>query len=272
MSIGGALTPKAPFSQQHSISAYTTAAYQVLGGSQERYYKTGDKSDPTNWRPIALGCTISKVYSSRLYSRMQQWVCDGDVLRKCQKGFLPFDEVYEHNFILQKRLDAVRTGRGDICMAFLDFANAFGSVAHNASADAVRYAGAGETFTAIVQDLYRENAATITAEGGFTDPITIAACIRQGCPLSGLLFNMVIDPIIRAVQGGAGRHAVFAYADECATLQMRINTINTIRINMAVSALTDVVTKRMRRPDEQADIEAYLAERRKATSGQPPPR
>lgn len=198
-------------------------------------YKKGDRGDPTNWRPISLGTTISKLYAGCLAARMQQWISDEDVLCRSQKGFLPHDGVFEHNFVLQERMDAARTGGGDICVGFLDFANAFGSVAHSAVEEAVRSSGAGEAFTAIIRDLYDANTTTIVAEGGSTDPITISAGIRQGCPLSGVLFNLVIDPVVRAVQGGERRHNILAYADDLtpladdiATLQTRIDLIATM--------------------------------------------
>ncbi|KAL1475346.1 hypothetical protein MTO96_037362 [Rhipicephalus appendiculatus] len=113
---------------------------------------------------------------------MQQWVCDHDVLSRCQKGFLPHDGVFEHNFVLQERLDAARAGGGDLCVAFLDFANAFGSVPHNALIDSLRGAGAGEDFCAIVADLYRDNASRIVAEAGTTAPVSISARHQTGLP------------------------------------------------------------------------------------------
>ncbi|XP_070385020.1 uncharacterized protein [Dermacentor albipictus] len=165
-------------------------------------YKKGDREDPTNWRPIALGRTIAKLYAGCLTTRLQRWLGDHAVLSRCQKGFLPHDGVFEHNFMLQGRLDDARTGGGELCVGFLDFANAFGSVAHQALVDAVRGAGAGEAFATIVEDLYRANTTCVVAAAGITEPITIGAGLRQGCPLSGLLFNLVVDPVIRAVQGG----------------------------------------------------------------------
>lgn len=70
---------------------------------------------------------------------------------------------------------------------------------------------------------------------GATEPIDIAAGNWQGCPLSGLLFNMALDPLVRAVQGGGQRHAVLAYADDLtaladdpAMLQEKIDLITTL--------------------------------------------
>ncbi|KAL1415237.1 hypothetical protein MTO96_029507 [Rhipicephalus appendiculatus] len=141
-------------------------------------------------RPIALGRTIAKLYAGCLTTRLQRWLGDHAVLSRCQKGFLPHDGVFEYNFVLQGRLDDARTGGGELCVGFLDYANAFGSVAHQALVDAVRGAGAGQAFTAIVEERYRANTTCAVAAAGTTEPINIGAGLRQGCPLSGLLFNM----------------------------------------------------------------------------------
>nr|XP_054921179.1 uncharacterized protein LOC129381932 [Dermacentor andersoni] len=204
-------------------------------------HKKGDREDPTNWRPIALGRTIAKLYAGCLTTRLQRWLGDHAVLSRCQKGFLPHDGVFEHNFVLRGRLDDARTGGGELCVGFLDFANAFGSVAHQALVDAVRGAGAGEAFATIVEDLYRANTTCVVAAAGITEPITIGAGLRQGCPLSGLLFNLVVDPVIRAVQGGDKQHNILAYADDLTllaadptTLQSRLDRVAALSARLAL--------------------------------------
>lgn len=118
-------------------------------------------------------------------------------------------------------------GGTDVYVVFLDFANAFGSVPHNALIDAVLGAGAGDHFGDIVNELY--NTTAVVGGDGATEPIRIDSGIRKECPLSGLLFNLVVDPIIRAVQEGNGRPNILPYADDLTpmandrdTLQQRI--------------------------------------------------
>ncbi|KAL1415306.1 hypothetical protein MTO96_029577 [Rhipicephalus appendiculatus] len=82
-----------------------------------------------------------------------------------------------------------------------DFTNAYGSVPHKALLEALRGAGAGEVSTALIADLYAANPTQIIAANGLTDPIPIQAGRRQGHPLSGLLINLVANPVIRVVQG-----------------------------------------------------------------------
>ncbi|KFM74130.1 hypothetical protein X975_08839, partial [Stegodyphus mimosarum] len=38
--------------------------------------------------------------------------------------------------------------------------------------------------------------------------------VRQGCPLSGLIFNLTLDPIIRTIQSTSSLHNILAYADD----------------------------------------------------------
>lgn len=205
-------------------------------------YKKGDPSVPGNWRPIALGCTASKLYAKCLASRLQAWIMDHQVLSRCQKGFLPYDGVFELNYIFQHRMDAARAGGTEFCAALLDFANAYGSVPHQALLDALRGSGAGETFTALIEDLYRDNQTVIVAAEGTTDPVVIHSGLRQGCPLSGLLFNLVIDPVVRGVQGTGDDHNILAYADDLtpladcpALLQQRIDMVEALSTPLGLS-------------------------------------
>lgn len=156
----------------------------------------------------------AKLYAKCLAARLQTWIVQHAVLSRCQKDFLPADGVFELNYILQHRLDATRSGGPDLCAALLDFTNAYRSVPHQALLDALRGSGAGDLFTDLIADIYRGNHTVIVADEGDTEPVPIMDGLRQGCPLSGLLFNLVVDPIIREVQGADEVRNILAYADD----------------------------------------------------------
>ncbi|EEC14762.1 hypothetical protein IscW_ISCW010419 [Ixodes scapularis] len=65
------------------------------------------------------------------------WLLEHDVLSRT-KRFLPYDGVFEHNYVLQRRMDEVRTTSRDPCTGFLDLSNAFGCDVLNAIVDVVR--------------------------------------------------------------------------------------------------------------------------------------
>ena len=47
---------------------------------------------------------------------------------------------------------------------------------------------------------------------GGTNNIDIQAGIKEGCPISALLFNIAIDSIIRRLQGDEPKHKILDYA------------------------------------------------------------
>ncbi|GIY55745.1 retrovirus-related Pol polyprotein from type-2 retrotransposable element R2DM [Caerostris darwini] len=116
---------------------------------------------------------------------------------------MPFDGVIEHNFLLQTAIEKARASKRDICTAWLDVSNAFGTLPHCAIFNALRCNGVGESFVQLVEDIYTQSTTSILTEEGVSVPVPVSSGVKQGCPLSGLLFNITIDPVIREIQGSS---------------------------------------------------------------------
>ncbi|GFS45748.1 retrovirus-related Pol polyprotein from type-1 retrotransposable element R2 [Nephila pilipes] len=82
-------------------------------------------------------------------------------------------------------------------MAWLDLENAFGSVPHSFILGALERAGVPESTTALVSALYNGSTSVIRVELGWTDPIPMCAGVRQGCPLTSIIFNLTLEQILR---------------------------------------------------------------------------
>lgn len=54
----------------------------------------------------------------------------------------------------------------------------------------------GENFISYVQLLYSEVFVIVKAGGGLSAPTPVLKGIRQGCPLSGQLYSLVIEPLL----------------------------------------------------------------------------
>jgi hypothetical protein len=50
-------------------------------------YKKGDKTDPSNYRPISLLTSFSKVIEKALYNRLIEYVNNNKILNSQQFGF-----------------------------------------------------------------------------------------------------------------------------------------------------------------------------------------
>ena len=62
--------------------------------------------------------------------------------------------------------------------------------------------------------MYSEQHATISMGGITSDQFQVASGVRQGDPLSPLLFNIFINSVLIKVQGESNIPQILAYADD----------------------------------------------------------
>lgn len=92
----------------------------------------------------------------------------------------------------------------DICNGFnvnvgftaLDQEKAFDRVDHNYLFNVLKVFGFGETFLNLIQLLYNGASCMVKIGGTLSRPIPILRGIRQGCPLSGQLYSLAIEPLL----------------------------------------------------------------------------
>ncbi|GFU30096.1 retrovirus-related Pol polyprotein from type-2 retrotransposable element R2DM, partial [Nephila pilipes] len=201
--------------------------------------KKGDPALLENWRPITLSNTIYKLFSKCLARRLQDWCEMHEVLSPCQKGFTPFDGVIEHNFVIGQHLEAARRNHTQSFLVWLDISNAFGSVPHDVIFSAMANAGIDSEFIELIKNMYIESSTKIFSNEGTTDPIPISCGVKQGCPLSGILFNLSINHILQELQKNECSHSILAFADDLVLLGKDQEDVQEM-INKVVLMLQDI--------------------------------
>ncbi|KYO47403.1 hypothetical protein Y1Q_0001209 [Alligator mississippiensis] len=112
---------------------------------------------------------------------------------------------YEHNFTLQMALDNSWRTRKQCPVAWLDISNTFGSVPHRHIFSTLRELGLPDGVIDLVRELYHSCTMTVRTTNGETAEIPIQLGVRQGCPLSPIIINLAMEPLLRAMAGGPGR-------------------------------------------------------------------
>lgn len=84
----------------------------------------------------------------------------------------------------------------------LDFEKAFDRVEHRYLFDVLKSFGFGENFIKWVRILYKGAVTRIKCNGFLTKSFRITRSIRQGCPLSALLYSLVAEPLGLAIKQG----------------------------------------------------------------------
>lgn len=77
----------------------------------------------------------------------------------------------------------------------LDLKDAFGSISHAAIFAAFDAAGIGPIYIPLLEDIYTGNITQLLTDDGLSEDINVTSGVKQGFPLSGLAFNITIDPL-----------------------------------------------------------------------------
>ena len=114
-------------------------------------------------------------------------------------------------------------------MVNLDQKKAFDNVDHGYLFNTMRAMGFGSRFINYLQILYGDAESFVKVNGSLTTPFLFEKGIRQGCPLSGLLYSIAIEPLLNTLRNKLINHdfqipgtdftcAVSAYADDVSVL------------------------------------------------------
>lgn len=164
-------------------------------------YKAGDENEMKNWRPINLINTIPRLYGICIADRLTKWVLDNKILSREQKGFVSMEKGRsEHNFVLQTIIEDVEENDEKVFMCFMDFENAFGSLGHETIMEVLQLIGVSDTLTfCIISDFIQKNSTQIVTDLGRTGDIPCERGLPQGCALSNILFDLVLEPLVRCM-------------------------------------------------------------------------
>jgi hypothetical protein len=105
--------------------------------------------------------------------------------------------------------------RSSICIVSLDFKEAFDKISHDYLFQILEDYGLSSRFQQYIRGMYQDATSSIHINGHTTSKIPINFSVRQGCPMSMLLFAICIDPLIRALANNLPKIKVGSSAGIC---------------------------------------------------------
>jgi pentatricopeptide repeat protein len=158
--------------------------------------KSGDLKDLNNQRPISLLSCQYKIYTQLIYRRLQKYMENYNLLENLQCGFRSNTSASEAIKALIAILEDSRQYKKEIHLLYLDIKKAFDSVQHWAIQETLTFYGIPKHFRKIINSLYKDIYAQIIFPFGITDNFNLEAGVRQGDPLSPLLFIIFLNPLL----------------------------------------------------------------------------
>ena len=163
-------------------------------------YKKGDPALLSSWRPISLQAAVTKIFMKLLQRRLLAALLRDGILSRMQKGFVNADGCLEHVQMLTMALNDSRRGYTSIYGAFYDLKNAFGSVPQALIFDTLEKHGVPDAIVGVIRSYYARDQTVLVNGQAQSAPMCQRVGVKQGCPLSPLLFVLCLDPALRYIE------------------------------------------------------------------------
>ena len=184
------------------------------------FYKKGDPTLVSNYRPISSMNTDCKMYTNLVNARLAPWAVSK--IHEDQKGFVPGRLMSDHTRLAQSVAHLCNSTRTPGFLVSLDQAKVYDWVDQAWLLRVMEAMGLPRCLTSLVQDVLPGCHSRVRINSRYSDWFKLRRGVQQGDPLSCLLFNFSIEPLAmrlqRTVEGisinGLAPTKVMLYADD----------------------------------------------------------
>ena len=157
--------------------------------------KKGDLSNANNYRGITLTSIFSKIYSHILEGRLRTWSENNNIIDDSQFGFRSSKSTSDCIFILQAIINRQLSHKRKLYCAFIDFKKAFDLVYRNGIWYKLCKIGASLKFVSAIKAIYTSVKGCVKSLGKISDCFESLVGVKQGEPLSPLLFILFLNDL-----------------------------------------------------------------------------
>ena len=153
-------------------------------------YKKGDTVYLKNYRPLSLINTDMKIISKVLTNRLKTVL--PTIIHQSQTA-VDGRKIDHTIHLLRDLIDLANKEESEAAFIFLDQEKAFDRVDHNFLFKTMSTFGIGDRFLKWIKQMYANAHTRIKINGSLTNPIPLRRGVRQGDPLSPLLYIFTIE-------------------------------------------------------------------------------
>jgi len=157
------------------------------------FYKKGDPTLVSNYRPISSMNTDCKMYTNLINMRLAPWAVAK--LHPDQKGFVPGRLMNEHTRLASEVAHLCDVTGTPGFIVGLDQAKAYDRVDQSWLLQVLVASGLPPDLIRLISDLTDNCKSRVRINSGYSPYFVLKRGVRQGDPLSCLLFNFSIEPL-----------------------------------------------------------------------------
>lgn len=171
---------------------------EFIKGLMFLLYKKKDTRDIANYRPITLLNTDYKLMTKILALRLGA-VCP-KIIHPDQAGFVPGRSIFDQTKFTKILIDYADMTEKDGYIVALDQEKAYDRIAHDYLWRVLEKFGIPNRTLTLIQNLYKNAKTSVILNGVIPSPFEVKRGVRQGCPMSPLIFDLAIEPLANALR------------------------------------------------------------------------
>ena len=162
-------------------------------------YKSGDKTVPSNYRPISLTSVICKVLERIIRKQVFSFLDQKGCLNSTQHGFRPGRSCLSALLDVFDNIMHMLDSDSSVDMVYLDFSKAFDTVDHGILLHKLRALGITGDIGIWLFHFLTDRSHFVRLPGGISEDHPVLSGVSQGTVLGPLLFLIMISDIDKDV-------------------------------------------------------------------------
>lgn len=162
------------------------------------YKKKGDRKRLKNWRPINLLNVDYKILARIMSNRLKQVL--PKIVSQEQTSCIIGRDISDTIVCVNDIIDIAEREQIEGYLIKIDQEKAFDRVSHKYLMKVLQCMGFGPAFRKWIQIFYTSIYSAVKCNGYLTEYFEVKNSVRQGCPISAMLFVLTAEPLNKAIK------------------------------------------------------------------------
>ena len=195
-------------------------------------FKKGNRSDPSNYRPVSLTSIPCKLLEHIIHSNVMSHLEDHGYLHDKQHGFRKGRSCETQLALTVNDIARILDNKGQVDVIIMDFSKAFDTVPHERLLAKLKHAGVRNSLHTWIRNFLTKRTQKVTLDGVSSSPVCVTSGVPQGTVLGPLLFLIYLNDIADTLSS-----EIRLLADDCILYRQIKNDYDTKELQTDVDKL-----------------------------------